>query len=150
MTFDNGRPIKILLVEDNEGDIFLTKKAFSKAKIANTIDVAMDGEQALDMLRKQNGHEDLEHPDIIFLDINLPKIDGKQVLENIKNDPTLHRIPVVILTSSKAEQDVLKTYDLHANSYIVKPIDLEKFHGIVSAIENFWFTVVVLPPDHEA
>ena len=99
------------------------------------------------MLHKKNGFKDFSSPDIIFLDINLPKIDGKQVLKQIKNDPELHRIPVVILTSSKAEQDVLKTYDLYANSYIVKPIDLQKFHDIVTAIENFWFTVVALPSD---
>ena len=139
------RPIEILLVEDNEGDVFLTKKAFEKAKIINNITVASDGKEALRMLRHETPYETVARPDIILLDINLPKKNGKEVLADIKNDDNLKRIPVVILTSSKAEQDVLKTYDLHANSYIVKPIDLEKFKGVVTAIEDFWFSVVVLP-----
>lgn len=141
------RPIEILLVEDNEGDVFLTKKAFQKAKISNNIHVAIDGEQALEMLRQEGEYTDIPCPDIVLLDINLPKKDGTQVLAEMKGDKTLRRIPVVILTSSKAEQDVVKTYDLHASSYIVKPIDLNKFHDIVVAIEDFWFSVVVLPSD---
>lgn len=137
--------INILLVEDNEGDVFLTKKAFEKAKIVNRIDVASDGEIALDMLHGRKGHEGYARPDIILMDINLPKKDGLQVLSEIKMDDTLRRIPVVILTSSQAEQDVIRTYNLHASSYITKPINLEKFHQIVNAIEDFWFSVVVLP-----
>ena len=144
MSIQETKPVEILLVEDNDGDIFLTKKAFEKAKIANNICVAKDGEIAVQMLRKENEHKDLTTPDLILLDINLPKKDGKQVLEEIKADPDLKRIPVVILTSSQAEQDVLKTYDLHANSYVVKPINLEKFKDVVSAIEDFWSSIVVL------
>lgn len=137
------RPVEILLVEDNEGDVFLTKKAFEKAKIANNINVAMDGEEAMNMLQSNSTPK----PDIVLLDINLPKKDGKQVLAEMKEDENLRRIPVVILTSSKAEQDIVKTYDLHASSYIVKPIDLQKFSEVVTAIEDFWFSVVVLPSE---
>lgn len=141
-----GRPIEILLAEDNEGDVYLTKKAFEKAKIANNIHVASNGEKALEMLRNEKGFDDIPKPDIVLLDLNMPRVDGKQVLAEMKADERLKRIPVVILTSSEAEQDILKSYDLHANSYIVKPVSLEKFHNVVSAIEHFWFTVVVLPP----
>jgi len=147
MTPKKVRPVEILLVEDNEGDVFLTKKAFEQAKIANNINVAIDGEAAIEMLKNQGEYADLARPDIVLLDINLPKKDGKQVLLEMKADDNLKRIPVVILTSSKAEQDVVKTYDLHASSYIVKPINLEKFHDVVTAIEDFWFSVVVLPND---
>lgn len=147
MTIKKVRPIEILLVEDNEGDVFLTKKAFEKAKIANNIHVAIDGEKAIEMLKREGEYADIPQPDIVLLDINLPKKDGKQVLAEIKEIPELKRIPVVILTSSKAEQDVVKTYDLHASSYIVKPIDLDKFHDVVTAIEDFWFSVVILPTD---
>lgn len=138
--------IEILLVEDNEGDVFLTKRAFEKAKIANNIQVANDGEIALDMLTRKSGYEGSTRPHIVLLDINLPKKDGTQVLSEIRNNPDLKRIPVVILTSSQAERDVLKTYDLAANSYIIKPLTLNKFNDIVSAIENFWFNIVILPP----
>lgn len=141
------RPVEILLVEDNDGDIFLTKKAFDKAKIANNIHVATDGEMAMEMLKKKGQFGEMTKPDIVLLDINLPKKDGKQVLAEMKENELLKRIPVVILTSSKAEQDVVKTYDLHASSYIVKPISLEKFHDVVTAIEDFWFSVVILPND---
>ena len=141
----NAKPIEILLVEDNEGDVFLTKRAFKKARIANNITVARDGEIAINILQKTDEYKDFPKPDIIFLDINLPKKDGKQVLKVIKNNDGLKRIPVIILTSSKAEQDVLKTYDLHANGYIVKPLDIDQFHEVVSAIEDFWFTIVTMP-----
>ncbi len=144
----NIKPIEILLVEDNEGDVFLTKKAFQKAKIVNNIYVAPDGEVAMEMLKNEAGYEDIPKPDIVFLDINLPKKDGKQVLAEMKADENLRRIPVVILTSSQAEQDVLKSYDLHANSYIVKPVDLKKFQAVVDVVEDFWFSIVMLP--HES
>lgn len=137
-----GKPIEILLVEDNEGDVFLTKKVFEKAKVQNTIKVAKDGEVALRMLKESGACK----PDIILLDINLPKKDGKQVLDEIKKDPNLKAIPVVILTSSKAEKDILETYNLHANSYIIKPVTLEKFGEVATIVENFWFGVVALPP----
>ena len=142
---EQTKQVEILLVEDNAGDVFLTKKAFARAKISNTIHVAKDGEVAMDMLNKKGEYEDLATPDLVLLDINLPKKDGKQVLQEMKNDERLRRIPVIVLTSSKAERDVLKTYDMHANSFIVKPINLEKFHEVVMAIEGFWFTVVMLP-----
>ena len=141
----SSKPIEILLIEDNEGDVFLTKRAFKQARIINNIEVARDGELAIQMLNKQGEYKDNKKPDIIFLDINLPKKDGKQVLAEIKANDNLKRIPVIILTSSKAEQDVLKTYDLHASGYIVKPIDISQFHEVVSAIEDFWFTIVTMP-----
>ena len=145
MSEDLGRAIEILLIEDNEGDVFLTKKAFEKAKIANNIHVALDGEIGIQMLKKEGEHAGLPTPDIVLLDINLPKKDGKQVLAEMKEDEELKRIPVVILTSSSAEQDILKTYDLLCSSYIVKPINLMKFGEIVNVIEDFWFSVVKLP-----
>lgn len=144
---NKGKTVEILLVEDNEGDIFLTKKAFQKSKIANELHVAKDGEVAMEMLRNQPPYEDMPRPDVIFLDINLPKKDGTQVLKEIKEDEDLHTIPVVILTSSKAEQDVLKSYDLHANAYVIKPVDLHKFHEVTSVLEDFWFSIVVLPEE---
>ncbi|PIR34041.1 MAG: response regulator [Alphaproteobacteria bacterium CG11_big_fil_rev_8_21_14_0_20_44_7] len=140
-----GKQVEILLVEDNLGDVELTREAFKQCKITNNISVARDGEEALDFLYKRNGFEDAITPDIIFLDLNIPKKDGKQVLAEIKEDSALKRTPVVILTSSKAERDVVKTYNLHANSYLIKPVNLEKFAEVVEAIGNFWFTVVVLP-----
>ncbi|MCM8539732.1 MAG: response regulator [Lentisphaeraceae bacterium] len=142
---DSARPIEILLVEDNPGDVFLTKKAFENSKLANHLIVATDGEMALQMLRKEGEYKNHITPDIILLDLNLPKIDGKEVLEDIKNDEELRKIPVVILTSSNAEKDILMSYELHANSYVVKPVDFSKFLDIVDSIESFWFTIVVLP-----
>lgn len=142
-----AKSVEILLIEDNEGDIFLTKKAFEAAKISNNIQVATDGEMAMKILLRHGKYKECPRPDIVLLDINLPKKDGRQVLAEIKEDESLKKIPVVVLTSSKAEQDIVKTYELHANSYIVKPINLDKFHDIVSAIENFWFSVVILPND---
>ena len=141
----NSSPIEILLVEDNPGDVFLTKKAFDKAKLTNNMHVAIDGEIALKMLRNEGEFSELPRPDIILLDLNLPKVSGREVLEEVKSDPDLRRIPVVILTSSKAEKDIVSTYDLHANSYIVKPVDLSKFSQIVESLESFWFTIVKLP-----
>ncbi|MGB0720277.1 MAG: response regulator [Bdellovibrionales bacterium] len=146
MSAIHSRPANILLVEDNPGDVVLTKHAFNDAKIHNIINVAQDGEEALDYLFKRNGHEDASTPDLILMDLNMPKKDGREVLEEIKRDERLMLIPVVILTSSEAEQDILETYGLHANSYITKPVDLSKFSHIVSVVENFWFSVVVLPP----
>ena len=145
MIKDDMRPIQILLVEDNQGDIFLTRKAFEKAMVANRIQVATDGEMALKMLRGEQESSPAEIIDIVLLDINLPKLDGKQVLEAMKKDPDLRRIPVVVLSSSKAEQDVLQSYDLQASGYIVKPLSFEKFIDVVSAIEEFWFSIVTLP-----
>ena len=140
---------EILLVEDNEGDIELTKEAFEEAKFRNQLHVAEDGDIALDFLFKRNGFEDAITPDIILLDLNLPRTDGKEVLETIKNDAELRRIPTIVLTSSSADRDVTASYDLHANCYIVKPIDAEKFIEVVQQIENFFIEVVCLPHTHE-
>ena len=149
MTRSQARPIEILLVEDNPGDVLLTEEAFSEAKIWNNIHVATDGEKALAYLNKENGYEDAVRPDLILLDLNLPKIDGREVLDRVKSNESLRRIPVVVLTSSEAEKDIIKTYDLHANSYVVKPINLDQFVRVVQAVENFWFSVVTLPRDNE-
>lgn len=141
----SAKPIEILLVEDNPGDILLTEEAFAEAKILNHIHTAKDGEEALAYLKQEEGFEDAVKPDLVLLDLNLPKVDGREVLDEIKSDPNLKRIPVVVLTSSAAEKDIVKTYDLHANSYVVKPINLEQFVNVVNAVENFWFSVVSLP-----
>lgn len=140
-----NKPVEILLVEDNPGDVELTKIAFKKGKIANNISVAEDGERAMDFLHKRGDFIDAITPDIIFLDLNLPKKDGRQVLEEIKADEKLKLIPVCIMTSSSAERDVVQGYGLHANCYLIKPVGIEEFVTIVSAIENFWFSVVIYP-----
>jgi two-component system, chemotaxis family, response regulator Rcp1 len=139
-----GRPAELLLIEDNYGDVLLTREAFRSARISNNLAVAGDGEQALAMLRRENPYADQVTPDVILLDLNLPRMDGREVLEAIKNDPKLQRIPVIVLTSSKAEIDIVKTYDLGANGYIVKPVTFERLQEIVASIETFWFSVVVL------
>jgi two-component system, chemotaxis family, response regulator Rcp1 len=146
MIKDDVRPIRILLVEDNRGDIFLTKRAFEKAKVANQIQVATDGEMALNILRStKNRPPSDEIIDIVLLDINLPKLDGKQVLAAMKQDPDLRRIPVIIMSSSMEEQDIRQSYDLQAAGYVVKPLNFNKFVDVVSAIEKFWFSIVALP-----
>ncbi len=137
---------EILLIEDNEGDVFLTKKAFAKAGIEANIEVAEDGEQALQRLQGQEGFEHAKRPSLVLLDINLPKKDGWQVLKEMKADPVLRQIPVIILSSSHLSQDVQAAYELHASSYIVKPASLDRFHDIVSALGKFWFDVALLPP----
>jgi chemotaxis family two-component system response regulator Rcp1 len=139
-----GRAAELLLVEDNYGDVLLTREAFRSARISNNLAVAGDGEQALAMLRREGPYADQVTPDVILLDLNLPRMDGREVLEAIKNDPKLQRIPVIVLTSSKAEIDIVKTYDLGANGYIVKPVTFERLREIVASIETFWFSVVVL------
>ena len=142
-----GRPIEILLVEDNPGDVRLTKEALKEGKVCNKLHVAEDGDKALAFLRQGGSYAGAPRPDLILLDLNLPKRDGRELLAEIKTDPSLRRIPVVILTTSRAEEDILKTYDLHANCYITKPVDLEQFIGVVKAVEDFWLTVVKLPPE---
>lgn len=137
---------KILLAEDNPGDVLLTKHAFADAKIKNIINVVQDGEETLDYLYKRGAFKNATTPDLILLDLNMPKKDGRDVLKEIKLDKYLRRIPVIVLSSSKAEQDLIKTYDLHANAYILKPLDLDRFTEIVTAVENFWFSSVLLPP----
>jgi CheY-like chemotaxis protein len=141
----NVNPIDILLVEDNPGDVQLTREALQEIKIITNLFVVENGVQALDFLHKKNEFVNAIRPDIIFLDLNLPLKNGREVLEIIKTDDDLKRIPVVILTSSKAEEDIVRTYNLHANCYITKPLDFNQFAGVVKAIEEFWFTVVKLP-----
>ena len=136
---------EILLVEDNPGDVRLTREALKEGKILNNVSVVGDGVEALAFLRREGKHTNAVRPDLILLDLNLPKKDGREVLAEIKADPTLKKIPVVILTTSAAEQDVLKTYDLHANCYITKPVDLEQFIKVVQLIEDFWLTIARLP-----
>lgn len=139
-------PIEILLVEDNPGDVDLACEALESGKVRNTLHVVGDGEAAMAFLRAQGQYVGAPRPDLVLLDLNLPKKDGRQVLAEIKADRSLRAIPVVILSTSKAEEDILKTYDLHANCYITKPIDLHQFIKVVQAIEDFWFTIVKLPP----
>ena len=139
------RIAEILLIEDNEGDIELTREAFSDAIFRNNLHIAEDGDIALDYLYKRNGYEAAVLPDIILLDLNLPSTDGKEVLETIKSDPLLKRIPVIILTSSEAGKDVTESYDLHANCYIVKPVSASKFMKVVRDVELFWSDIVCLP-----
>lgn len=139
------RPVEILLVEDNAGDVRLTIEALKEAKVLNRLTVVKDGIEALSLLRKQGPHAHAVRPDLILLDLNLPRKDGREVLADIKADDNLKRIPVVILTTSQDEQDVLKTYNLYANCYITKPVDLEQFITVVKSIEDFWLGIVVLP-----
>ena len=140
----NG-PIDILLVEDNPGDERLTREALKEGKVYSNLHWAKDGVEAMDFLRRVGRHGAAPRPDIILLDLNLPKKDGREVLSEIKRDESLKRIPVVILTTSKAEEDVMRTYNLHANCYVTKPVDLEKFIVVVKSIDAFWLTVVTLP-----
>ena len=138
-------PIHILLVEDNEGDIILTMEALNEGKVTNKISVARDGEQAISFLNKEGDYHDAERPDLILLDINLPRVDGKEVLTYVKNNSVLKAIPVVMLTTSSSEKDILESYRNYANCYITKPVDLNKFFEVVQKIENFWISIVHLP-----
>ncbi|KKN41660.1 hypothetical protein LCGC14_0721060 [marine sediment metagenome] len=137
--------IEILLVEDSPGDIRLTQEALKESKISNNLHVVMDGEEAIAFLKKEGKFSEKPRPDLILLDLNLPKKDGRDVLAEIKKDKDLKRIPVVVLTISEAEEDVLKSYNLYANCYITKPVDLNQFLKVILSIENFWFTIVKLP-----
>ena len=145
MSIAAGRPVEILLVEDNPGDVRLTREALKEGKIRNHLHVAADGVEALSFLRQEGPNEGAPRPDIILLDLNLPRKNGREVLEEIKEDPDLRQIPVVVLTTSEAEQDVMKAYTLHANCYISKPVDLDQFIRVIRSIEDFWLTVVKLP-----
>ena len=144
-TQEYGKPIDILLVEDNAGDSRLAVEALKESKLRNNLHIVADGMEAMDFLYKRGKHVQVPRPDLILLDLNLPKKDGREVLAEIKADPDLKRIPVVILTISKAEEDVLKTYNLHANCFITKPLDLGQFVTVVKSIEDFWLTIVKLP-----
>jgi CheY-like chemotaxis protein len=146
MVGDN-RPVEILLVEDNPGDERLTREALKEGKVYSNLHWVKDGVDAMEFLRRQGRHAEAPRPDIILLDLNLPKKDGREVLQDIKSDPELKRIPIVVLTTSKAEEDVLRSYNLHANCYVTKPVDLEKFIVVVKSIDVFWLTVATLPPN---
>jgi chemotaxis family two-component system response regulator Rcp1 len=139
------RPIEILLVEDNPGDVRLTREALAEAKVRNNLAVTSDGVEALAYLRREAPYTDATRPDLVLLDLNLPRKDGREVLAEIKADPDLRRLPVVVLTTSTAEQDILESYNLYANCYITKPVDLDQFLAIVTSIEDFWLTIVKLP-----
>jgi chemotaxis family two-component system response regulator Rcp1 len=145
MNLSESKPINILLVEDNEPDVVLTQEAFKEAKVANMLYVVEDGVEALDFLRRESRYVEVPRPDLILLDLNLPKKDGREVLDEIKSDPKLASIPVVILTTSTDERDVLQAYSHHANCYITKPVDFAQFMAVVKSIEGFWLTVVRLP-----
>ena len=141
--------IEILLVEDNPADVDLTQETLAYAKIRNRLHVVNDGDDALAFLRRQGRYSEAIRPDLILLDLNLPRKDGREVLAELKADPELRRIPVVVLTSSDAEKDVVRSYDLGANCYVTKPVDLDQFASVVRTIEDFWFVVVKLPPKHD-
>src|ERR1041385_9567449 len=140
-----GRPIEILMVEDSPTDVLMTREAITQAKILNTLHVATNGVEAMAFLRHEGRYKDAPRPDLILLDLNLPKKDGREVLAEIKADEKLKRIPVVVLTTSQDEQDVFKSYNLHANCYVTKPVDLEQFMTVVKSIEDFWLGIVMLP-----
>jgi len=146
MNNDFVHPIEILLVEDNPADVRLTVEALKEEKIYNNLHVVIDGEEALAFLRRKGKFEKAVRPDLILLDLNLPKIDGRDVLKEIKSDDSLKAIPVVVLTVSKSDEDILKSYNLHANCYISKPVDLKQFIKVAKSIQDFWLTIVKLPP----
>ncbi len=140
-------PIEVLLVEDNPGDAELTRIALEDSKISVNLNVVEDGVEAMAFLHKQGNYANAPHPDIVLLDLNLPRKDGREVLAEIKADQKLRRIPVVVLTTSQSEEDILKAYNLSANCFITKPVDFDQFVKIVQSIENFWFAIVKLPPE---
>ena len=139
------QPVEILLVEDHPGDVELTVEALKEGKVANHLHVASDGEEAMRFLRREGRHANAPRPDLILLDLNLPRMDGREVLAEIKSDASLKMIPVVVLTTSDAEEDILRTYELHANCYIRKPVDLEQFFQVVKTVDTFWLSIVTLP-----
>jgi len=145
VTYPPARPVDVLLVEDDPGDELMTREAFEDNKIGNALHVVRDGAEALDFLYRRGDHEGAPRPDLILLDLNLPKYDGRQVLTKIKSDPELSDIPIVVLTTSSAEEDILRSYKLHANAYVTKPVDLDQFIGAVKQIDEFFVQVVRLP-----
>jgi CheY-like chemotaxis protein len=140
-----GRPIEVLLIEDDPGDELITREAFEHNKVSNRLNVAHDGQEGLDYLYRRGKYQEAVRPDLVLLDLNLPKYDGRQLLEKIKSDPDLCRIPVVVLTTSSAEEDILRSYNLHANAYVTKPVDLDQFISAVRQIDEFFLQVVRLP-----
>jgi CheY-like chemotaxis protein len=145
MSPDGTRAIDVLLVEDDPGDVLMTREAFEDNKVANRLFVVNDGVMAMEFLRKEGEHADVPTPDLVLLDLNLPRMDGREVLAALKDDPDLRRIPVVVLTTSEAEEDVLRSYSLHANAYVTKPVDFERFIAVVRQIDDFFVEVVRLP-----
>ncbi|GAB3870786.1 response regulator [Dactylosporangium cerinum] len=143
---ESSLPIEVLLVEDDPGDVLMTQEAFEEHKVRNKLNVVQDGEEALAYLRREGPHGDAPRPDLILLDLNLPRVDGRQVLQAIKEDPDLRRIPVVVLTTSQADEDILRSYSLHANAYVTKPVDFDSFIAVVRQIDEFFVSVVKLPP----
>ncbi len=141
-----GRPVEILLVEDDPADVLLTQEALLGSKIRNNLHVVDDGVEALAFLRQEGRYRDVPRPDLILLDLNMPRKDGREVLADIKEDPGLKAIPVAVLTTSSQDEDILKSYELHANCYITKPVGLEQFATVVQSLDDFWFTIVKLPP----
>ena len=145
----NSEPVRILLVEDNPGDARLAVEALKDSKVRNDLHHVKDGVEAMAFLRREEPYMDAPTPDLVLLDLNMPRKDGREVLAEMKDDPETRHVPVVVLTTSAAERDLVKTYDLHANAYVIKPLDLDQFIEVVQAIENFWFTVVKLPQVNE-
>jgi CheY-like chemotaxis protein len=144
---ETGKPIEILMVEDNPGDARLVVEALKDGKVRNKLTIVEDGVEAIAFLRKEGKYKNALRPDLMLLDLNMPRKDGREVLAEIKSDENLKRIPVVVLTTSEAEEDILKSYNLHANCYITKPVDLDKFIKVIEAIDDFWLTIVKLPPN---
>jgi CheY-like chemotaxis protein len=139
-------PIEVLLVEDDPGDVLMTQEAFAEHKVRNRLAVVSDGEEAIAYLRREGRFSDAVRPDLVLLDLNLPRRDGRQVLEEIKSDEQLRQIPVVVLTTSQADEDILRSYELHANAYVTKPVDFDRFIAVVRQIDQFFVSVVKLPP----
>lgn len=146
MSSTDREPIEILLAEDNPGDVKLTRKALDQGDLLNNLHVVNDGIEAMKFLRKEGEYADTPMPDLLLLDLNMPKKDGRQVMQDMDADPQLRRIPVVVLTSSEAEEDVVRSYELSANAYLTKPVDFDGFVDIINRLENFWFEVVKMPP----
>lgn len=144
---EQGDPVEILLAEDNPNDVELTRRAFQKGKFLNNLHVVENGAEAMAFLRREGEYADEPRPDIVLLDLEMPRMDGKEVLAELEDDPDLSRIPVVVLTSSEAEQDVLESYELNANAYLTKPVGYQAFQDVIREIESFWFEVVKLPPE---
>jgi CheY-like chemotaxis protein len=142
---DRPEPVEVLLVEDDPGDVLLIQEAFADYKVANRLHVVADGVEAIEFMRRGDGHADAPRPDLVLLDLNLPRKDGREVLAEVKADPELRTIPVVVLTTSQAEEDVLRSYDLHANAYVTKPVDFDRFISVVRQIDDFFVSVVKLP-----
>jgi len=145
MLAEEVRPIEVLLVEDDDGDVLMTREALDEGKVLNRLSVVGDGVEAVNYLRKSGRYADAARPDLVLLDLNLPRRDGRQVLEEVKNDPDLRRIPIVVLTTSEAEEDILRSYDLHANAYVTKPVDFERFVEVIRQIDEFFISVVRVP-----